>query len=376
MFAVNGRVFQTIAALLALLATFLVAPGTWAAVGLNVAPPRFEVAVAPGTNFTEGITVENRGDEKTTVSVSLADVAVNAKGDVKIVRAGTEPRSAATWIRLNPTSFELEPEASQVVRFSFSMPADASGTYVALILFRTRPRLAPGDKRIAVAAEVGSTIVIDTQGRGTKRGSLQNLTASRYRPGEPIQVTVSFQNEGDTLLRPKGTWRIQRQGGAQVAEGKVNEEAVGVLPMHVRDFTQEWKGELAEGEYVLQTQVDYGERELLEGDRKFSVAKELAVRQFGPGEKAQSGSPLALSLVLENTGNLPSDAHVSVRVADTAGQVLETVEGQVDRIEVGKSYELHLRGSKPLAQGTYHVVADITYGASRRVSAEADIATE
>ena len=99
-----------------------------AQMSLMVSPIRVEHQVKPGTEETNVIQVVNTSSEPTRISVHLEDWTMDRKGNVTLSIAGSDPGSCADWLQLNPTDFRLDPGQTRQVRYSMTVPAEASGT--------------------------------------------------------------------------------------------------------------------------------------------------------------------------------------------------------------------------------------------------------
>ncbi len=243
-----------------------------AGVGLGLGLPRVEVTLLPGGSFTEAIPVQNRGTERARILTAVMDLSMDVQGRLDVVKAGSTPRSAASWIRVNPTVFELDPSETTLIRFTVTVPREVSGTYLAVILFRTRPEKLQG-MGAALSAEIGSTIIVHVSGQGVKRaGDLVGLTVSPFRPGEPLEVVALFANEGNLLLRPKGMLTIRDARGTVIGQAPINEEEGAVLPLSRRAFRTLWRGNLPPGTYPLEVRFDYGGEALVVGETTVKVA--------------------------------------------------------------------------------------------------------
>jgi len=244
----------------------------WAGVGLNVAPPKFEFSLRPGGSFTETVTVENKGDTRGHVSAFPMDLSMDRMGELIFSKAGTQPRSLAPWIRVNPTEFELEPGQSQLVRFTVTAPPDALGSYLAVIFFQTRPERLQASGA-AVSARVGSILIAHVSGKEVRKGEIVSLTVSPFQPGKPLEVAVTFENKGNWLLRPKGTMKVKEVHGKVVWEASLDEEGGAVLPLTQREFHMKGPGDLPVGNYTVEVALDYGGKEILAAETTFTVAK-------------------------------------------------------------------------------------------------------
>lgn len=245
----------------------------WARVGLNVDPPKREFTIAPGGSLTDAITVQNKGDKKGFFLVTSMDLYRSRSGEVLFSPGGTHPRGLGAWIRVNPTEFELEPDESRIVRFTVTPPKEAAGSYLGVIFFQTRPEKLERTGAL-VSAQVGSVVVLHVSGKVLKKGDLIGMGIAPYHPGKPLELALTFKNEGNWLLRPKGKVSIKDASGRTVGEAEVNQEEDAVLPGDEREFKIRWTGQLAAGSHTIEAMLDYGGQEFVVGQTRLTVGKQ------------------------------------------------------------------------------------------------------
>jgi hypothetical protein len=242
------------------------------AISISVAPIRVEHAVAAGGNLTEAIAISNDDTSTTHIRMKIEDWSLTRDGAIDFVAAGSRPFSAALWIKVNPREFDLPPGQSLNVRYSLTVPKDAApGGYRAAIVFATVPRPKPGEKQSRVMLEGRiATILYETVGAPVPSGEITNLTFGMHPDGKP-EFLISFQNTGKVHFRTRGEIFIRDKERKEVA--RVPLPDVPVLPQSSRDLKATLEEKLLPGDYVAELIIDIGKKELLAGERKFSINK-------------------------------------------------------------------------------------------------------
>lgn len=251
---------------------FLVSSCPAQAISISVAPIRVEHSVPAGGSITEAISVINDDTSPAHLRVKVEDWALTQDGAVNFAKGGTQPHSAASWIRVNPKEFTLGPGQSQDVRYSLTVPKDAvPGGYRAAIIFATVPPPTPGEKQKRVMLEGRiATILYETVGRPMPSGEITGLSFRLNSEGRP-EFTVSFQNTGQVHVRTRGEIIIRDKGRKEIA--KVPLPDLPILPQSRRDFKVTSGEKLPSGDYVAELIMDIGRKELLAGEKKFSIGE-------------------------------------------------------------------------------------------------------
>jgi len=241
------------------------------AVSLTVSPVRVEHNVPAGGSITDAISILNDDTSPAHIRVRIEDWSLTPDGAIVFAKPGSLPHSAAPWIRVSPREFSLGPGQSQQVRYSLTVPKDAApGGYRAAIIFSTFAPPAPGEgRRVALEGRI-ATILYQTVGRPLPSGEIIGLSFRQGPEGRP-EFTVSFQNTGKVHIRTRGEILIRDKAGKERA--KLALPDLPILPQSRRDFQVEGEERLPPGEYTAELVMDIGRKELLAGERRFSIAE-------------------------------------------------------------------------------------------------------
>lgn len=285
------RIFSVILVLLAPFAAW-----SQGAISLNVWPPKIELNAMPGESRTGIINVDNKGSAVARMTAYTTDVGMDRSGNLNFPDGGSVPFSCEPWLLVNPEQFNLPQGSGQQVRYTLKIPADASGTYLACVFFQTKPEdrsLATGS---AISARVGSMIVVNVTGTGSKSAELFSLGTRQSKDGRQSQVELGIRNKGNVLLRPSGTIEIKSAAGWTAEKIIFNDDKQAVLPFSERLYPIAISPNVEPGAYRLIATVDYGGRELLSGEARINL---VAAQPLPPakaeakqkGEKAKKEPP-------------------------------------------------------------------------------------
>jgi hypothetical protein len=241
------------------------------AISLNVWPPKIELTVMPGETRTGIINVDNRGSAVANLVAYITDVGMERNGNIAFPEGGSLPYSCEPWLLVNPEQFRLAQGSGQQVRYTLKVPRDASGTYLACVFIQTRPEDRPFATGSAISARLGSMLIVNVTGTGTKAAELFSMGTQRSKDGKQTQVELGIRNKGNVLLRPTGTIEIKSEAGWTVDKVDFNQDKQAVLPLSERLYPIAISPNVEPGAYRLIATIDYGGRELLAGEAKINM---------------------------------------------------------------------------------------------------------
>lgn len=193
------------------LAVFGSVATAWA--GIRIDKPKVRLMVAPGGHASGEIKVENTGKEPVDVRVYLEDwVYVAQDGAKEFMPKGTTPMSCAQWINFNPMDFKLKVGGEQMLRFTVSVPENASGAHFAVMFFEVgsgnMPAMDPQGNNVMVKVynRLGALFYISPEGTVVPKAEINKLDLSHNKNN--FVVAADFINKGNTDLAGKGTFNV------------------------------------------------------------------------------------------------------------------------------------------------------------------------
>ncbi|HWP34104.1 MAG TPA: hypothetical protein VNM66_00765 [Thermodesulfobacteriota bacterium] len=248
---------------LAAAALLLTRPAAADGPSFSLAPIRLEIAPKPGRPYTEALEVTNESRESAHLKVYTEDWRLERDGAVTFARAGTWPRSASGWVRINPVEFDLPPQATVDIRFTVTVPAGApAGGYRTAIVVEQVPRPTPGRtpvREVAIRARIASVLYVRV-GEPVPSMALHDVRFRR-EPNGMRSLVVAVQNTSSVHFRVRGQIEL-----ADPASGKrlyrVPVPDVPVLPESPRDVRVPLPDTVKPGTYHARTEIDIGRPEL------------------------------------------------------------------------------------------------------------------
>lgn|GEM_PF-656964 len=184
--------------------------------GIGVAPPRYELVLAPGDSTTQSVALFSRNTPDQVIEVSLVDWLIDPDGGVKTLPPGSLPYSAAAWLSTVLDPFTLERDATHEVRFTVSVPAspELSGSYRAALAFTTEPR--PVERKGIVAlmrTRALAVVYVTVQGTEQPAAELQGVTVATDEASGKRYLVADVVNTGNVYLRLNGELRFVNTAG-------------------------------------------------------------------------------------------------------------------------------------------------------------------
>lgn len=189
------------------------------ALGLGIAPARFELVIQPGTHTRQVIRVANFDNQKKlALTVSVADWRLDAQGKVVVDAPGSMPRSAAAWINFSPASLLLKPKEGKQIILDIRVPAKLELTQqqreyrVAILVDTVLPPEAERKKKSGIwhKYQVSSLLYFSFPSFTVKPmvKSLQTVSAEN----EPA-LKLDLHNAGNVHVRLAGELTLTDSGG-------------------------------------------------------------------------------------------------------------------------------------------------------------------
>jgi P pilus assembly chaperone PapD len=245
--------------------------------GVSLAPARFELEMAPGSETTVVVNLDYHTARKEArayrLVASLNDWEITREGDLKFHRAGTRPNSAAPWMVYSPSEVAVEPNQVHSIRVTVTVPKDAApGDHLAALVVEQRPdaiKLDRAARQMVMRFRMAAIFYI-TVPRATRRGALTDLRADAGEAG--LTVTPTLANEGNSVVRPVSSVRVLDAAGRTVAELPEN-ETLPLLGGATLSQPLKLDAKLAPGLYTVKYRVDFQD-----GSRPTEGVTELAIK--------------------------------------------------------------------------------------------------
>jgi len=260
----------------------------------NVMPMTVELTASAGESYTGSIEVNNsNGEALEPVRVYMEDWDRKPNGDLINMMAGSLARSCSGWLSLNPTQFDVPLHGAIDVKYTFAVPANASGSYWTFILFEgvKKPTSPPGEKdgvQLFIGANIRYAVkfVINVNNGRTVQGKITEISVAPPAAGAvpvsgaptiknaanlpknvPLVAKIVFSNTGNTYVKPVGFFEIRNLDGETVLRKDIGQ--FNVFPGGDKWIIEPIEKELSPGEYIAMAVLDYGGDSLVAGESRF-----------------------------------------------------------------------------------------------------------
>lgn len=249
--------------------------------GLGIRPMRLEMEVVPGKSKTASFMIESPpsdADVRGRLILSLTDWVIHEDTSVAYLEAGSQPKSASSWLVFSPTDLTISSGQERLVRVTANVPVGTPpGVYTSALFVQERPptrQPKKGEQLIFFRFRYVVTIYVIVQPVSGK-GEIDDLQLTRNAKG--IQLVCQLKNSGTRHLRPLISWFLR--SGTQELIAEKNVETTVLLPAATTKETLTIPMPLAPGEYEIEAQVDFHDGQPLQTIKRKVDIVSLSARQ-------------------------------------------------------------------------------------------------
>jgi hypothetical protein len=253
------------------------------AAAFNVNPMTIELTATPGQSYTGSFEVVNSmGGAAEPARIYMEDWDKTATGEFVSRMMGTTERSCSSWLTLSPTQFDVPFHGAIDVKYTFSVPESATGSYWTFIMVEgvQKPTMPPSDRdgvQVFIGAKVryGVRFVINVASGRQYQGKITEISIAPPTATDPkspkagLIAKVAFSNTGNTYVKPLGFFEIRNLDGDAVLRKDIAQ--FYVFPGRDRLLTVQIEKTLPPGEYIAVAVLDYGGESLVAGESHFTI---------------------------------------------------------------------------------------------------------
>lgn len=213
------------------------------AFGIGLQPTTVEMSMEPGDRQRQVINLGNVHQEKTiSLTLGLADWALDENGQIKLAPPGETNTSAAEWVRFSPAFVTLKPGESEqvVVDMAAPMRIDREGDFrFALIASTLLPEERSGQSGVWKKYQIASLFYLTT-GEAESKPEIKQATLTQNAEGQQ-EVLFDLENTGNAHARLRGEVVISGDSGEPIVSPVAN---LVVLHEATRKYKVQLEGDL------------------------------------------------------------------------------------------------------------------------------------
>ena len=288
-----------------------------------VSPMEFHLSTANGETTTGSFWVRNRGTETIALKVYTGDFWIEPDGKEAFLEPGKVERSCSKWIEVAPEELELKPNESRSIRFNLTVPPAKTGTFWSMIFIEqtNKPTIKTAQKgqqqfNILSFQRVGVRIYQEVPDSKKGEGRITQVNVERGKKDEFLIVSLKVENNGNVLLKCKGSADIKDERGETVESAKLDE--FNCYPHAARIVSGAFNTRLKPGQYTALAVIDYGAEYLVAGETVFKV------------------NPITGSIDTAKTGQeipMPQAAGGELKVTAAKKEAAPAIEKKIEKIE-------------------------------------------
>lgn len=194
-----------------------------AAQGVGLAPPRFELVLAPGERATKEFVAFTEEGKAVRVRADLLDYTQDGRGNVRFLPPGHQRYSLYPFLQIALDPFTLQKGRNRRIPFTVTAPEKGEGSYWIALALTTEPRPRPrgGELVVRVMQRLRLVAGIYLTVAGTARPEAEVLNPRwRVREGtvdRPIWIfELEVRNLGNTYLRLAPRLFLKDQTGREI----------------------------------------------------------------------------------------------------------------------------------------------------------------
>ncbi|KPJ49170.1 hypothetical protein AMJ40_06140 [candidate division TA06 bacterium DG_26] len=248
-----------------------------------VDPYMVDITARAGAFRTTAMLVENGEENPIHISVKTRAIAFDPEGAVIMRESLGNQWSCADWVEVEPSEFDLRQRGRRRVRARVTIPREVVGGRAAYIDFVATGAESEGERLEGTA---GTILLLTVAGELSIAGEITEVDVSEVGTDQSIDFVVSFKNNGNVHVVPKGKVVITSSSGAQtqaqvgdvekesnpvVAEAEFDPIMGVVLPEGIRRLTASCPAVLPAGRYSAEVTVTYGGRSPATAQHEFVV---------------------------------------------------------------------------------------------------------
>ncbi|OEU61735.1 MAG: hypothetical protein BA867_12250 [Desulfobacterales bacterium S5133MH16] len=216
-------------------------------VNFTVSPSVIEFDAVQGAVKVFPLSLYNQGTSPLEVRMSVHDFVLDPNGASQLVLSDGKAHHWAQYVKLDSTSFKVEPGERHTVRAVLNMPRGKLGGGYFAVVFYARPETVKKQKRRSGGIVLGARLATLFIGEISRTGSHQGrIISAEVNPGpysaeNPLSMRIMLENTGTTHIKAKGSITLRNEQGKVIDRVNLESGSGLILPDSRRYFKGFWQ---------------------------------------------------------------------------------------------------------------------------------------
>ena len=226
-----------ISLILAIVSSVIFASQVYATPSYTIINNILNLSLNPGQTTTSTVTIVNEsGSDPMDLQLEVDGLGQGLDGSSLRDPVNASPYSARTFTSINNTSVHLEPNASQDVQVTVTVPAGTHpGEYYACIYMSSQS--SDLDLVGVVLASIVPVILTVPGFTAANAGQITDLSAPQLSAGQTLEIDTTLKNTGNSRISAANdTVTLYNSPGTQISQNVVQLVSPSILPQFSRQF--------------------------------------------------------------------------------------------------------------------------------------------
>lgn len=224
----------------------------------TITPPSINQKLNPGQSTSGVLKVINDTEGDLNFTVGAQDFIVQDNQGTPVLVANnslSNKFSAASWIKVTPSSFVVKPHQRQEMNYTINIPKNARpGGHYAVVTYAPTQGISVSGTGALVKTQAGTLFYISVNGPITEKSIISKFFTNSFYEYGPIKILTQIKNLGDLHITPNATVTVS---GLFFNKSKALETR-NIFPEVARDFETTLGQTFMIGRYKASLMGSYG----------------------------------------------------------------------------------------------------------------------
>jgi len=215
---------------------------------ITITPPTLSFTVKPGDKSEGKLGIMNDSNEDILFSVIAYDMIVQDEhGTPEILPPGTintNKYSASSWIGVDAPELLVKAHSRGDIGYFMQVPADAgAGGHYAAVLYRPKRIETANGSGAAINTQLATLVYFDVAGAIKENATVKSFKAPGFSEYGPVKMDAEITNNGDTHIKPIGTFKVKNMLGKVIATKEISEGNIfpgGISRIYEQAVGKKW----------------------------------------------------------------------------------------------------------------------------------------